>query len=125
MAAAVMRALAISLLPLASAWAAPPLADPTLPPKVQAAADKAAAPVSPQLQLTRRGPGETMSALLAGRWVRAGESFELGGTVVRVERVTPTAVWIAHGDRREVLEMAPQAAQAVRCRDTENRGSCR
>jgi hypothetical protein len=112
------------VLPIAMASAAQPLADPTLPPTVSVVGQPAATP-APPLQFTLRGPGETFSALLAGRWVRAGESFELNGTTFRVERVTATAVWLAHGERREVLEMSPQAAQAVRCRNNENNRSCR
>lgn len=124
MAAPVMRALACAFVSI-TASAAEPLADPTLPPNTPAVGEKAASAARPQLQLTRRGPGETMSALLAGHWVRAGQSLELNGTTFHVERVTADAVWLARGEQREVLEMAPQAAQAVRCRDSENRRSCR
>jgi hypothetical protein len=125
MAAAVKRALAGAALPIAVASAAQPLADPTLPPNVSVASAPAVAP-APPLQFTLRGPGETYSALLAGRWVRPGDSFELNGTTFRVERVTATSVVLARGDQREVLEMSPQAAKAVRCRNSENNNrSCR
>ncbi len=124
MAAPVMRLLACALLLLAASAAAQPLADPTLPPNAPSAAERPTPASALQLQFTRRGPGETMSALLAGRWLRAGESFELNGTTFRVERVTATSVWLARSGERELLEMAPQAAQAVRCRDQKNQGSC-
>jgi hypothetical protein len=110
---------------MASAWAASPLADPTVPPHLPAAGERPAAPARTQLQITRRGPGETMSAMLDGRWIRAGETFDLNGTAFRVERVTATSVLLARGEQHEVIEMTPQATRAVRCRDTDNRRSCR
>jgi len=124
MAAALRLLLASAALPVASAWATQPLVDPTLPPQAAAVAPAAAAP-TPPLQFTLRGPDDAISALLAGRWVRAGDSFELNGTTFRVEQVTSTSVWLTRGERREVLEMMPQAVQAVRCRDAETRRSCR
>ncbi len=124
MAAPLRLLLASATLPIASAWATQPLADPTLPPQAAAVAPAGAAP-TPALQFTLRGPDDTISALLAGSWVRAGDSFELNGTTFRVERVTSTSVWLRRGERREVLEMLPQAAQAVRCRGAETRRSCR
>jgi hypothetical protein len=121
-----MRALGCALLLAASASAASPLADPTLPPPKAAVAVGAPAPAPRQtLQFTLRRPDGTVSALLAGRWVRAGETVDLDGAEFRVEQVSEAAVVLARGEQRQVIEMAPQASQAVRCRRTEHRRSCR
>ena len=123
MAAPVKLLLAWLSLPIASSWAAP-LVDPTLPPNVPTP-DQAAAAPAPTLQFTLRRPDDTFSALLAGRWIRAGDSFELNGSMFRVERITATSVSLLRGEQREVFEMSPQAAQAVRCRASADNGSCR
>jgi hypothetical protein len=117
MAAAVMRALAGVL--LVPAAAAQPLADPTLPPQALASDRAAAARDAPRplLQFTLRGPHDTYRALLAGRWVGAGERVAIDGAEFRVERVTDSSVVLVQGTERQVIEMAAQARQAVQLRE--------
>ncbi len=108
--------LALATLLAGVAHAAPPLADPTLPPQIVRSDDAtAAAPAKPQLQFILRGPGDARSALLAGRWMRAGETITFNGAQYRIEQVTESSVLLARGDVREVLDLSPAAAQAVRC----------
>lgn len=127
MAALVKRnaALAVAALLAGAAHAAPPLADPTLPPQAVRSDDAAAAaPVKPRLQFILRGPGDARSALLAGRWMRAGESITFNGAQYRIEQVSESSVLLARGDAREVLDLSPGAAQAVRCLRVNNGNGC-
>jgi hypothetical protein len=127
MAAAVRRiAAALALLP--SLAVAQALADPTLPPP-RPAEDRSAtgreAALRVPLQFTLRDADDVVRAYLAGRWVRAGDPLAVDGVELRVEQVTESSVVLVRGDRREVIEMAPQARQAVRLRESENRRSSR
>lgn len=126
MAAPLNRALLLVAL-LSVTAAAQPLADPTLPPSTPVANPGQAAPsaAAVPLQFTRRGPGDRFSALLAGRWVADGDRLVLDGTELQVVRVTESAVVLRSNDERQVIEIAPQAARAVRLRETTPSGSRR
>jgi hypothetical protein len=126
MAAPLNRAgILLALLPVAAA--AQPLFDPTLPPSTPVATPAQAAPsaATVPLQFTRRGPGDGFSALLAGRWVAGGDKLVVDGTELQVVRVTASAVVLRSNNERQVIEMTPQAAQAVRMRETTHPGNRR
>jgi hypothetical protein len=126
MAAPLNRAgILLALLPVAAA--AQPLFDPTLPPSTQVAnpAQAASSTATVPLQFTRRSPGDKFSALLAGRWVADGDKLVVDGTELQVVRVTASAVVLRSNNERQVIEMTPQAAQAVRMRETTHPGNRR
>lgn len=126
--AAALRLCAAGLALLPALAAAQVLADPTLPPprptEDPAAAGRAAVLRAP-LQFTLRGPDDVVRAYVAGRWVRGGETLIVDGAELRVEQVTESSVVLVRGEQREVVEMAPQARQAVRLRESESRRSSR
>jgi hypothetical protein len=126
--AAALRQLAAGFALLPALATAQALADPTLPPP-RPAEDKAAAgreaALRVPLQFTLRGSDDVVRAYVAGRWVRAGDALSVDGVELRVEQVTESSVVLLRGDERQVIEMAPQARQAVRLRESENRRSSR
>jgi hypothetical protein len=104
------------------------LVDPTLPPPWLRAygdqhggprADRGSDETAPEAGAPARALqmivrlGDTHSALINGRLVKAGDTVDVGGGSARIARIDAAAVVLSRNGRQQVLELLPDASKTV------------